>query len=77
MIKLLGFIECPRHRLPKYDAKTNLLTGQKINLNLLNVALRIIGPSREQDICNYLLIFQIVCSFIAFFIRYTILDFIF
>jgi len=69
---LFGIIPCPRHRLPKFNSKTKLLTGKNENWNLLNVALKIIGPTREQDICNYLMIFQIVCSFIALLIKYNL-----
>lgn len=75
--QLIGIIECPRHRLPSYNPDTKLLTGKKINWNLLNVALRITGPTREQDICNYLLIFQIFCSAVAFFIRYRLFEILF
>jgi hypothetical protein len=32
----------------------------------------IIGPCREQDICNYLLMFQMFCSAFALYVRYYI-----
>ena len=70
--QLIGIIPCARHRLPKYDHKTRLLTGQKEHWNLLNVSLRVLGPKREQDLCNILLIFQIICSTFALFIRFTL-----
>lgn len=70
--QLLGIVPIARHRLPKYDHKTRLLTGQKEHWNLLNIALRILGPQREQDICNHLLIFQIICSILAISLRFTI-----
>ena len=70
--QLIGIVPCSRHRLPKYDHKTRLLTGQKEHWNLLNVSLRILGPKREQDLCNILLIFQIICSTFALFIRFTL-----
>ena len=70
--QLLGIVPIARHRLPKYDHKTRLLTGQKEHWNLLNIALRILGPQREQDICNQLLIFQIMCSVLAISLRFTI-----
>jgi UDP-N-acetylglucosamine--dolichyl-phosphate N-acetylglucosaminephosphotransferase len=70
--QLIGIVPCSRHRLPKYDHKTRLLTGQKEHWNLLNVSLRVLGPKREQDLCNILLIFQIICSTFALFIRFTL-----
>lgn len=72
--QLIGLVPIARHRLPKFNAKTKKLTGQKEHWNLLNIALRILGPQREQDICNYLLIFQVICSVFAFILRYTILS---
>ena len=70
--QLIGIVPCSRHRLPKYDHKTRLLTGQKEHWNLLNVSLRVLGPKREQDLCNILLIFQILCSIFALLIRFTL-----
>lgn len=70
--QLLGIVPIARHRLPKFDAKTKLLHGQKEHWNLLNIALRILGPQREQDICNYLLIFQVLCSIFAIVFRFTL-----
>ena len=70
--QLIGIVPCSRHRLPKYDHKTRLLIGQKEHWNLLNVSLRVLGPKREQDLCNILLIFQIICSTFALFIRFTL-----
>lgn len=43
--QLFGFVPCPRHRLTVYDNKTDTLTGIKTNMNLLNLSLRIIGPT--------------------------------
>ncbi|KAJ1472889.1 glycosyl transferase family 4-domain-containing protein, partial [Baffinella frigidus] len=33
--QLLGFVFCPRHRLPRYNTVTKLLEGKKENLNLV------------------------------------------
>ena len=70
--QLIGIIPCARHRLPKYDHKTKLLTGQAEHKNLLNLSLRILGPTREQDICTYLIILQIICNAIALVLRFTL-----
>ena len=70
--QLIGIFPCPRHRLAKFDAKSKKLIGKKENMNLLNLSLIIFGPTREQDICNIIIIFQIICNFIALFIRLSI-----
>lgn len=60
--QLFGFVPCPRHRLTVYNHKTDTLTGIPTNMNLLNLSLRIIGPTNEGVLCEKLLIFQILCS---------------
>ena len=66
---LIGIYPCPRHRLPQFDFKTKKLSGKKENMNLLNLFLIILGPKREQDICNIIIIFQIICNSIALIVR--------
>ena len=70
--QLIGIYPCPRHRLAKYDPNTKKLIGKKENMNLLNLFLIILGPKREQDICNIIIIFQIICNFMALFIRLSL-----
>ena len=70
--QLIGIYPCPRHRLPQFDFKTKKLSGKKENMNLLNLSLIICGPTREQDICNIILIFQIICNFIALLFRFSL-----
>ena len=70
--QLIGIFPCPRHRLAKFDANTKKLKGKKENMNLLNLFLIILGPKREQDICNIIIIFQVICNFIALFIRLSL-----
>ena len=67
--QLIGIYPCPRHRLPKFDFKTKTLIGKKENMNLLNLFLIILGPKREQDICNIIILFQIICNVTALIIR--------
>ncbi|GJZ79617.1 UDP-N-acetylglucosamine--dolichyl-phosphate N-acetylglucosaminephosphotransferase-like protein, partial [Tanacetum coccineum] len=55
--QLAGIIPCPRHRLPKYDPQTGLLTGTKDG-TLVNVSLRIFGRRSEKSLCVILLILQ-------------------
>jgi UDP-N-acetylglucosamine--dolichyl-phosphate N-acetylglucosaminephosphotransferase len=70
--QLIGIIPCPRHRLAQFDVKTKKLTGKKENLNLLNLFLIILGPKREQDLCNIIIIFQIICNAIALTFRLSL-----
>ena len=70
--QLIGIFPCPRHRLAKFDANTKKLRGKKENMNLLNLLLLILGPKREQDICNIIILFQVICNFIALFIRLSL-----
>ena len=67
--QLIGIYPCPRHRLPQFDFKTKELIGKKENMNLLNLFLIVLGPKREQDICNIIILFQIICNAIALIVR--------
>ncbi|CAI8602098.1 unnamed protein product [Vicia faba] len=67
--QLSGYIPCPRHRLPRFDPNTGLLTGTNDG-TLVNFFLRSLGPKSEKSLCVYLLIFQgIACGF-CFLLRY-------
>jgi UDP-N-acetylglucosamine--dolichyl-phosphate N-acetylglucosaminephosphotransferase len=70
--QLIGIYHCPRHRLPQFDFNTKTLIGKKENMNLLNLFLIILGPKREQDICNIIIIFQILCNSIALLVRLSL-----
>jgi len=56
--ELLG--ECPRHRMPKYDVKNNLLLPSG-NGTLLNNILRLYGPMSEVNLCSVALTLQGLC----------------
>lgn len=56
--QLFGLVHCPRHRLPKFDVRTGLLTATP-NWNLLNLMLRVTGPSTENAVCARLLALQL------------------
>lgn len=106
--QLLHIIPCPRHRLPKYCAETDLVEASRTvikkgdinaisavtlkilsslhlvhkvednqciytnNLTLINLFLIKLGPMSEARLTVCLLIFQCLCSCIAFLIRYPI-----
>ncbi|KAL4465056.1 hypothetical protein ABPG72_012239 [Tetrahymena utriculariae] len=68
--QLMKIRPCPRHRLPYYNVETKKLEKIKTNLNLINLYLWIRGPLSEKDLCKELVVLQIACSFLGFFIRY-------
>ncbi|XP_021748543.1 UDP-N-acetylglucosamine--dolichyl-phosphate N-acetylglucosaminephosphotransferase-like [Chenopodium quinoa] len=61
--QIAGIIPCPRHRLPRFDPQTGLLTGTK-NGTLVNFCLRRFGRMYEQSLCIVLLSIQaFACGF--------------
>ncbi|RMX63117.1 hypothetical protein KXD40_007149 [Peronospora effusa] len=77
--QLFKIVPCPRHRLPKYNAKTGLLEPSTItpestrsNYTIINLFLVVFGPMKEVHLVLALLAFQVLCCGLAFFIRYGI-----
>ncbi|KAJ8424045.1 hypothetical protein Cgig2_023230 [Carnegiea gigantea] len=56
-----GLIPCPRHRLPKFNPNTGLLTRTNDG-TLVNFTLRLVGRIREESLCIVLLLIQAVAS---------------
>ncbi|KAL5137933.1 UDP-N-acetylglucosamine--dolichyl-phosphate N-acetylglucosaminephosphotransferase [Glycine soja] len=48
--QLSGYIPCPRHRLPRFDPQTGLLTGTNDG-TLVNFFLRNLGQKSEKTLC--------------------------
>ncbi|KAL6896951.1 hypothetical protein ACP4OV_007523 [Aristida adscensionis] len=69
--QLFHFVPCPRHRLPRFDPKTGLLTGTKDG-NLVNIFLRLFGRCSEKTLCIRLLIFQALSCVFCFWLRYML-----
>ncbi|KAL0725505.1 hypothetical protein Bca4012_040104 [Brassica carinata] len=67
--QLAGIVKCPRHRLPKFDPATGLLTGTKDG-TLVNVYLRIFGRKTEKSLCIHLLVFQALACAFCFLLRH-------
>eukprot|EP00771_Trimastix_marina_P001273 gnl/Trimastix_PCT/2332.p1 GENE.gnl/Trimastix_PCT/2332~~gnl/Trimastix_PCT/2332.p1 ORF type:complete len:443 (+),score=98.42 gnl/Trimastix_PCT/2332:88-1329(+) len=63
--------ECPRHRLPRYDAEHDRLVATP-NGTLVNVVLKITGPLHERALCTVLLALQALWCAFAFLIRYPL-----
>ena len=71
--QLFKFEPCPRHRLPKYNPETDMLSPShcngKMNKTLLNLILKIMGPMHEKKLASIIIILQVLsCSF-AYYLR--------
>eukprot|EP00727_Mastigamoeba_balamuthi_P009878 m51a1_g5512 putative udp-n-acetylglucosamine--dolichyl-phosphate n-acetylglucosaminephosphotransferase-like (380) ;mRNA; r:390117-391405 len=72
--QLIGIVPCPRHRLPRLNKDTGKLEAVwPAHLNLVNFALRVLGPTRESDLVVILLLLQAVCCAGALGLRYYVL----
>ncbi|XP_057546225.1 uncharacterized protein LOC130825164 [Amaranthus tricolor] len=69
--QLAGIIPCPRHRLPRFDSKTGLLTGTKDG-TLVNFSLRLFGRMSEQSLCIVLLSLQALACGFCFLLRWLL-----
>ena len=60
--QLTGYYPCPRHRLALFDQRSNKIVAVRDHMNMLNLSLRILGPTHEGTLCLKLLAFQLGCS---------------
>ncbi|KAF5737661.1 UDP-N-acetylglucosamine--dolichyl-phosphate N-acetylglucosaminephosphotransferase [Tripterygium wilfordii] len=67
--QLSGFVKCPRHRLPRFDPQTGLLTGTNDG-TLVNFYLRMFGSMSEKSLCIRLLLVQALGCCFCFVLRY-------
>ncbi|KAI5347940.1 hypothetical protein L3X38_000827 [Prunus dulcis] len=67
--QLAGIVPCPRHRLPRFDPGTGLLTGTNDG-TLVNFFLRRFGRMTEKSICICLLVFQAIACCFCFVLRF-------
>jgi len=70
--QLMGYIPCPRHRLPRMNKTTRKLESVHEHWNLLNLTLYLLGPMSELRLCTVMMIFQVLCCSFGFFIRYYV-----
>ena len=70
--QLIGIVHCPRHRLPRFNHKTYKLEAVHEHHTLINFWLYLFGPTNERQLCNALLVFQIICCCFGLFVRYYI-----
>ncbi|KAM7500110.1 hypothetical protein LguiA_024524 [Lonicera macranthoides] len=69
--QLSGYIPCPRHRLPRFDPQTGLLTGTNDG-TLVNLFLRRFGRKSEKSLCILLLVFQALGCCFCFMLRWVL-----
>ena len=77
--QLLTLVPCPRHRLPRLDPDTMLLhptfadaRGEVYNMNVVTLALRVLGPCREEALTVRLMLVQAACCAAGFGLRYLL-----
>jgi UDP-N-acetylglucosamine--dolichyl-phosphate N-acetylglucosaminephosphotransferase len=69
--QLFKWVPCPRHRLPRYDPGTGLLHATN-NMNLVNLFLRVFGPTTELMLAIWLLSFQVLCCGVGFALHFIL-----
>ncbi|KAK1397466.1 UDP-N-acetylglucosamine--dolichyl-phosphate N-acetylglucosaminephosphotransferase [Heracleum sosnowskyi] len=69
--QLAGVVPCPRHRLPRFDPQTGLLTGTSDG-TLVNLSLRQFGRMSEKSLCIVLLVLQVVGCCLCFMLRWIL-----
>ena len=79
--QLFKLVPCPRHRLPRFDTQTGLLSPSKAtetryNMNLVTLFLRVFGKTTERKLCLRLLAFQVACVVFTFAARYVFIAFV-
>jgi UDP-N-acetylglucosamine--dolichyl-phosphate N-acetylglucosaminephosphotransferase len=69
--QLFHIVPCPRHRVPTWDPKRDVLVNSK-NYTILNLILFVCGDMHERTLTNVLIAFQVVCCVGAFQVRYLL-----
>eukprot|EP01130_Rhizamoeba_saxonica_P009683 TRINITY_DN3948_c0_g1_i1.p1 TRINITY_DN3948_c0_g1~~TRINITY_DN3948_c0_g1_i1.p1 ORF type:complete len:398 (+),score=52.99 TRINITY_DN3948_c0_g1_i1:36-1229(+) len=74
--QLFKIIPCPRHRVPKFNAKDGLLYPSYTenglpNLTVINGMIHLFGPTHERTLFVRLMILQVLCCILGFGIRYS------
>ncbi|KAF9411360.1 UDP-N-acetylglucosamine--dolichyl-phosphate N-acetylglucosaminephosphotransferase [Entomortierella beljakovae] len=61
----------------RYDSKTGQQPLEMTNLTLINLILLKFGPMSERNLTISVMLIQVLCSFVAFFIRYKLAAFVY
>jgi UDP-N-acetylglucosamine--dolichyl-phosphate N-acetylglucosaminephosphotransferase len=75
--QLIGVVECPRHRMPKFNPHTGKLDCVHNHYTLINAFLRVCGSTNEEQTVNALLLFQVLCCVFGFLVRYFFSELLF
>lgn len=74
--QLFGVVVCPRHRVPTWNPKTNLLSNSH-NYTILNVILYYAGDMHEAKLTWAVLKCQVAACVMGFIIRYVLSSFLY
>ncbi|RNF08629.1 putative UDP-N-acetylglucosamine-dolichyl-phosphate N-acetylglucosaminephosphotransferase [Trypanosoma rangeli] len=74
--QLFYIVPCPRHRVPRWNAKLNVLQNSG-NYTLLNVILWICGDMHERDLTNAVLKLQVCCCVFSFVMQYLFASYLY
>lgn len=74
--QLFHIIPCPRHRVPQWIAEKDVLTNSR-NGTILNAFLWVFGDMHERRLTQVVIVFQVVCSLLAFYVRFFLAGLVF
>lgn len=74
--QLFHIVPCPRHRVPKWNPKTNCLSNSH-NYTLLNVILWLFGDMHEAKLTMAVIRCQIITCTLGFLVRYWIASYLY
>ncbi|CAJ1015353.1 Glycosyl transferase family 4, putative [Leishmania lindenbergi] len=69
--QLFGIVPCPRHRVPTWNPRTNLLSSSH-NYTILNVILYVFGDMHEEKLTWAILKCQTIACVFGFVVRYVL-----
>ncbi|KAG5464269.1 hypothetical protein LSCM1_00450 [Leishmania martiniquensis] len=74
--QLFNIVPCPRHRVPTWNPRTNLLSSSH-NYTILNVILYLFGDMHEETLTRAILICQVIACALGFVVRYVLSSFLY
>ncbi|EKF29076.1 UDP-N-acetylglucosamine-dolichyl-phosphate N-acetylglucosaminephosphotransferase, putative [Trypanosoma cruzi marinkellei] len=74
--QLFHIVPCPRHRVPRWNAKLDVLQNSG-NFTLLNAILWIYGDMHERALTNAVVKMQVFCCIFALFVRYLFASYLY
>ncbi|KAG5489584.1 hypothetical protein GH5_00461 [Leishmania sp. Ghana 2012 LV757] len=74
--QLFNIVPCPRHRVPTWNPRTNLLSNSH-NYTILNVVLYCFGDMHEKKLTWAVLLCQVVACALGFVVRYVLSSFLY